>query len=77
MPCTGCQTKTITVTETVYPDFSYIEVPDPYTEEGSVVDLDENDVVSMPLWYWLEIVDYCIDTQNLQEYLQGGAYVGE
>lgn len=62
------------ITHTVYPDFEYIPVPDPYRMDESVVTLDDNDVVSMPLYYWLEIVDYCIDTQNLQEYLQGGAY---
>lgn len=52
-------------------------MPDPYRMDESVVTLDDNDVVSMPLYYWLEIVDYCIDTQHLQEYLKGGAYDSE
>lgn len=46
------------------PDRHNVNFPDPIRDNKSVVIYDEtNDIVSMPLWYWLQIVEYGIDTK--------------
>lgn len=37
--------------------------PRPYDEDGNAVVMLDGDTVSMPLWYWLKITDYVIDTE--------------
>ena len=38
--------------------------------------MDADNMVYMPLWYWLQIADYIIDTQELQISLQEGENYG-
>lgn len=47
-------------------NLNFPEFPDPYNEEGIPIVSIEDNVVSMPLYYWLNIVDYANFT-NEQE----------
>lgn len=44
--------------------------PSPYDENGNAVVSLDGDTVSMPLWYWLKITDYVIDTEANKELLE-------
>lgn len=41
--------------------------PSPYDENGNAIVTINNDVVSMPLWYWLKITEYVIDVETNEE----------
>lgn len=39
--------------------------PSPYDAEGvAVVTYNDNDTVTMPMWYWRKIVNYVVDTET-------------
>lgn len=41
--------------------------PSPYDENGNAIVQFDGENVSMPLWYWLKIVEYAIDTETNEE----------
>lgn len=42
-----------------------VKFPSPYDEQGNiVVTINDDKTVSMPLWYWLKIVEYQIDVET-------------
>ena len=62
---TSCRTSQITAVEPLQIETHF---PPPYDEDGnSVVLLDDDNTVKMPLWYWLKITEYAIDTESNKE----------
>ena len=62
---TSCRTSQITAVEPVQIETHF---PPPYDENGnSVVLFDDGNTVKMPLWYWLKITEYAIDTESNKE----------
>lgn len=45
----------------------YTQFPNPYDENGNQIVTFEDGYVKMPLWYWLKICDYVIDTEANKE----------
>lgn len=44
------------------------EFPQPFDENGkAIVTLENNETVTMPLWYWLKITEYVIDVEANKE----------
>lgn len=41
--------------------------PSPYDENGNAIVQFDGEQVSMPLWYWLQIVEFAIDTETNKE----------
>ena len=59
---TSCRTSQITAVEPLQIDTHF---PPPYDENGdSIVSFDDDNTVKMPLWYWLKITEYAIDTES-------------
>lgn len=59
---TSCRTSQITA---VKPLQIEAEFPSPYDEDGKpVVTLENDGSVKMPLWYWLKITEYAVDTES-------------
>ena len=62
---TSCRTSQITAVEPLQIETHF---PPPYDENGnSVVLFDDGNTVKMPLWYWLKITEYAIDTESNKE----------
>lgn len=62
---TSCRTSQITAVEPLQIETHF---PPPYDENGnSVVLFDDDNTVKMPLWYWLKITEYAIDTESNKE----------
>ena len=40
------------------------QFPSPYDENGNQIVILENDVVKMPLWYWLKITEFAVDVET-------------
>lgn len=52
-------------------ELNWISPPDPDREGETIVTYDVNsNLVSMPLYYWLELVEYIADTETNKELLQ-------
>ena len=50
------------------------EFPSPYDENGkAIVTLETDGNVKMPLWYWLKITEYVIETNANTKLAQKGA----
>lgn len=59
---TSCRTSQITAVE---PLQIKAEFPNPYDENGkAIVTLENDGSVKMPLWYWLKVTEYAIDTES-------------
>lgn len=59
---TSCRTSQITAVEPLQIDTHF---PPPYDENGdSIVSFDDDNTVKMPLWYWLKITEYAVDTES-------------
>lgn len=40
------------------------QFPSPYDENGNQIVILEDDVVKMPLWYWLKITEFAVDVET-------------
>lgn len=60
--CKSTQTETKTNPIQIETHF-----PSPYDENGNAIVQFDGEQVSMPLWYWLQIVEYAIDTETNKE----------
>lgn len=40
------------------------QFPPPYDENGNQIVILEDDVVKMPLWYWLKITEFAVDVET-------------
>lgn len=38
--------------------------PPPYDENGNQIVILEDDIVKMPLWYWLKITEFAVDVET-------------
>lgn len=61
---TSCRTSQITAVKPVQIETHF---PPPYDENGNSVVLFDGNTVKMPLWYWLKITEYAIDTESNKE----------
>lgn len=60
--CKSTQTETKTNPIQIETHF-----PSPYDENGNAIVQFDGEQVLMPLWYWLQIVEYAIDTETNKE----------
>lgn len=59
---TSCRTSQITDVKPLQLETHF---PSPYDQDGkAVVTFETDGSVKMPLWYWLEITEYVIDTES-------------
>lgn len=40
------------------------QFPSPYDENGNQIVILEDDIVKMPLWYWLKITEFAVDVET-------------
>lgn len=67
----SCKTLPNTVVNPIQIETAF---PSPYDENGKAIVTFENDGnVKMPLWYWLKITEYVIETDANMRLAQKGA----
>ncbi len=63
--CKSAQQKSAQEQKTIQIEAQF---PNPFDENGkAIVTLENNGIVTMPLWYWLKITDYVIDVEANKE----------